>query len=100
MTEMVTYEGDTGLIAVVKALEGVRYLLYAGKIEPKQAAGYLGCLNLHLAQTIGVGEDLMHRVEECGGLLCPSCKAFVGFVSDLSGRCYHCGERIFPPIGE
>lgn len=100
MAEMVIFEGQTGLAAIVKAIDAVRLLLMRGQVTPQQAASYLGCLNVHLARSLGVGGDLLHEVEECGGLLCPHCQAFLGSISDLSGLCHVCEKPIFPPANE
>jgi hypothetical protein len=96
MAEMVKYEGQTGLMAIVTALETLRQLLEGSVITKEQAVGYVGCINLHLARSIGADEEKLGQLEECAGLLCPSCHAFVGFVSNLSGQCHLCGERFFP----
>ena len=100
MMENVTFAGESGLVAVVRALENLRLMLAASKVDPEQAAGYLGCLNLHLAEAIGVGGMLRDHLEECGGLLCPQCKAYVGSISDLSSACFNCGATIFPEMEE
>jgi hypothetical protein len=99
MTEMVTYEGHTGLVALVHAVDDLRKELLNSAMTPEQAAAYLGCINLHLGQVIGVTGEFMTHLEECGGLLCPECRGYVGFVSDLSSCCLHCGERFFPAEG-
>jgi hypothetical protein len=99
MAEVVHYEGQLGLMAVLQALENVRHMLGAADITAQDAAGFLGCINLHLAQLIGVQGDFVADLEECGGLLCPNCKAFVGFISNLSAMCPQCGKRILPLVG-
>jgi hypothetical protein len=78
----------------------VRQILLAEEVEPQQAAGYLGCINLHLAQIVGLRGEFREHLHECAGLLCPQCKAYVGFVSNLSGVCYHCGGKLFPSVFE
>lgn len=100
MTEIVTYEGKSGLLAILQALDDLRQMLQTSEVTTQQAASYMGCINLHLGQVVGVGGEFMEHLEECAGLLCPECRGFVGFVSDLSGCCYHCGERLFPGGGE
>lgn len=100
MTDVVSYEGQSGLVAILQALDDLRQKLQNLDVAPQQAAGYLGCLNLHLAQAIGVSDDFMKHLVDCAGLLCPACKGYVGFVSDLSGLCQHCGERFFPSLAE
>lgn len=100
MTEMVIFEGQTGLAAIVKAIDAVRQLLMRGQVTPQQAASYLGCLNLHLARSVGLGGEFIQEIEECGGLLCPHCRAFLGFISDLSALCHVCEKPIFPPANE
>jgi len=100
VTEIVTYEGKSGLLAILQALDDLRQMLQTSEITPQQAAGYMGCINLHLGQVVGVSGEFMEHLEECAGLLCPGCRGFVGFISDLSGSCYHCGERLFPAGGE
>lgn len=97
MTDVVSYEGQSGLVAILQALDDLRHRLQNSDVAPQQAASYLGCLNLHLAQVIGMSGDFMKHLVDCAGLLCPACKGHVGFVSDLSGFCQHCGERFFPP---
>jgi hypothetical protein len=99
MTEVVKYQGEVGLMAVLQALEGVRHLLASSRIEPQQAAAYLGCINMHLARLTGARGDFLQDLQECGGLLCPNCKGWVGFVSDLSGNCHLCGAKLFPATG-
>ncbi len=89
-----------GLMAVLQALENVRQMLTGADITAQEAAGFLGCIDLHLAQLIGVQGEFLEELEECGGLLCPNCKAFVGFISNLSAECPQCGERILPLVGE
>lgn len=100
MTEILSYEGESGLLAIVQVLDALRLRLHAAEIEPQQAAGYLGCINMHLALTIGVSGGFLEHLESCGGLLCPACKAFIGFISDLSGHCHRCGARLFPQVDE
>jgi hypothetical protein len=99
MAEVVHYEGQVGLTAVLRALENVRQMLDASYITAEQAASFLGCIDLHFAQLIGAEGDWVEDLEECGGLLCPSCRGFVGFISNLSGDCPHCGKPIFPLTG-
>ena len=94
--EVVSYEGESGLRAILIALENVRHMLASQTVEPEQAAGYLGCINMHLAQIAGVGGDLRQQLQACGGMLCPNCKGYVGFVSNLSGSCHLCGAKLFP----
>lgn len=98
--EVVSYEGESGLRAILVALENLRLMLATSAVEPKQAAGYLGCINIHLAQIAGVGGELRDRLLACGGLLCPNCKGYVGFVSNLSGNCHLCGSKLFPLLAE
>jgi hypothetical protein len=100
MAEVVQYNGQVGMMAVFQALENVRQMLDASEITPKQAVSFLGCIDLHLAQMIGVEGDFLADLEECGGLLCPSCKGFVGFISNLSGECPHCGAQVLPLPGK
>jgi hypothetical protein len=100
MAEMVIFGRETGLVAIVEAIDAVRQMLVRGQVTPQQAASYLGCLNLHLARSIGLRGDALAQVEQCGGLLCPHCQAYVGFISDLSALCHVCGEPVFPKIGE
>lgn len=100
MTDVIIYEGETGLLAILQALENLRQMLVASDVEAGQAAAYLGCINLHLAHIVGVRGGFREHLQECGGLLCPSCKAYVGFVSDLSGRCHLCGKPLFPRAAE
>ena len=95
MAEMISYEGQSGLSAVVTAIDNVRRMLLSSEVTPLQAASYLGCINLHLAHVVGLGGDRLQQLETCGGLLCPQCQAYVGFVSDLSGTCFNCGEPFF-----
>lgn len=98
--ETVSYEGESGLVAVVRALDNLRALLEVEGVTMKQAAGILGCINLHLADVVGIeGEQLAH-LADCAGLLCPLCKGFIGYISDLSGMCPHCGRRFFWRAGE
>jgi hypothetical protein len=99
MAEVVSYEGQYGLRAVLQALEGVRLLLDSERLGPEQAAGYLGCINLHLAKMLGVRGEMMEQLEKCGGLICPHCKGFVGTINNLSATCPHCGTRLFPVTG-
>lgn len=96
MTDVISYEGEFGLAAILQALENLRRMLAASDVEAGQAAAYLGCINLHLAHVVGVRGEFREHLQECGGLLCPNCKAYVGFVSDLSGRCHLCGKPLFP----
>lgn len=98
MREVVSYEGESGLRAVLQALENLRQMLAASAVEPKQAAGYLGCINLHLAQIVGISGELREHLQSCSGLLCPNCKGYVGFISNLSGNCHLCGSRLFPLV--
>jgi hypothetical protein len=100
MTEMVFFGGRTGLVAIVEAIDAVRQMLMHGQVTPLQAASYLGCLNLHLARSIGLSGDVLEQVEQCGGLLCPHCQAYVGFISDLSALCHVCGQPVFPQAAE
>jgi hypothetical protein len=94
MAEVVNYEGETGLAAIVKAIDNVRRLVVTSETDAEQLASYLGCINLHLAELAGIGGHLREHLEDCGGLLCPSCKAYVGFISDLSGDCPVCGKPL------
>lgn len=98
--EVVSYEGESGLRAILVALENVRLMLATSSVEPEQAAGYLGCINIHLAQIAGVSGPLRDRLLACGGMLCPTCKGYVGFVSNLSGNCHLCGSKLFPLLAE
>ena len=98
--EVVSYEGESGLRAILIALENVRQMLVSLEVDPKQAAGYLGCINMHLAQIAGVGGDLREQLLACGGMLCPNCKGYVGFVSNLSGNCHLCGAKLFPLLAD
>jgi hypothetical protein len=100
MADLVTYEGHSGLLAIAHALNDVRRQLQDSEIEPQHAAGVLGCMNLHLAQVIGVGGEFMKELEDCAGLLCPECSGYLGLVSDLSSCCYHCGQRFLAAEGE
>jgi hypothetical protein len=95
MADIVSYRGDTGLLALVNALHNLRRMLLAGTVDADQAAGYLGCINLHLARTLGMRGDLLEELQSCAGLLCPECKGFVGFISNLSGSCHLCGAPLF-----
>ena len=95
MAEIVSYDGKTGLKAILKALDDLREALQASEIPSQEVASYLGCINLHLGQVIGVDEELAEHLERCAGLLCPQCRGYIGIVSDLSSCCYHCGERLF-----
>jgi hypothetical protein len=99
MAEVVHYDGQIGLMAILQALENVRLMLDASEITSEQAVSFLGCIDLHLAQMIGAQGDFLAGLEECGGLLCPSCKGFVGFISNLSGECPHCGAQVLPLTG-
>jgi hypothetical protein len=98
--DTVSYEGESGLVAVVQALENLRALLADDSVTREQAAGLLGCINLHLADAVGVEEELLTRLEDCAGLLCPLCHGFIGYISNLSGLCPHCGQRFFWSAGE
>ena len=98
MTEVVSFNGEVGLMAILQALEGVRKLLAASAVEPQQAAVYLGCINMHLARVTGARGEFLKDLQECGGLLCPNCRGWVGFVSDLSGACHLCGAALFPTV--
>ncbi len=98
MAEMLRYEGEYGLAAALQALDNLRLMLMASTISPEQAAGYLGCINLHLAQIAGVSGEFRAHLQQCGGLLCPNCKGYVGFISDLSGACHLCGAKLFPSV--
>ena len=98
--ETVSYEGQSGLMAVVRALDNLRALLAAGAVTTEQAAGILGCINLHLADVVGLEGELLAHLENCAGLQCPLCHGFIGYISDLSGLCPHCGLRFFWPAGE
>lgn len=100
MKDIVTYEGDAGLVAILRALDDLRRRLQEAELAPQQAAGYLGCINLHLGELVGASGQFLEHLEECAGLLCPECRGYVGFVSDLSGCCHHCGERFFPGEGD
>ncbi len=97
--ETVTYEGESGLAAIVRALDNLRALLAGSMVTGEQAASMLGCINLHLAETVGIEGDMAQHLQDCGGLLCPQCRGFVGFVSNLSADCPHCGKRFFAPVG-
>jgi hypothetical protein len=98
MREVVSYEGEVGLVAILQALDNLRQLLATSSIEPQQAAGYLGCINLHVAHILGVRGEFLEHLHECGGLLCPECKGYVGSVTNLSGNCHLCGARLFPVV--
>ena len=98
--ETVSYEGESGLVAVVQALDNLRGLLAADAVTREQAAGLLGCINLHLADVVGVEDERLARLEDCAGLLCPLCRGFIGYISNLSGLCPHCGQRFFWAAGE
>ena len=100
MAEMVSFGSESGLVAIVKALDTLRHLLDDGVVTPQQAAGYIACINLHLAQAIGVSGVLGDHIEQCAGLLCPACQGYVGQINNLSGRCHHCGAQVFPPTSE
>jgi uncharacterized CHY-type Zn-finger protein len=96
MKATVSYEGESGLLAVVKALDNVRLLLAETEVDPEQAAGYLGCINMHLAELVGASDELVEQLENCPGLLCPHCRGYIGSASNLSGDCPFCGEPFFP----
>jgi hypothetical protein len=96
MSDVVSYGGDSGLMAILKALDNLRLLLAMSDVEPQQAAGYLGCIVVHLAEITGLGGDFVEDIEECGGLLCPNCKAWVGSIYNLSARCHLCQAPLFP----
>jgi hypothetical protein len=96
MKATVQYNGESGLMAIVQALDNVRILLAESLTEPEQAAAYVGCINLHLAEMVGAGEEFLHELEDCPGLVCPGCKGFLGPVSNLSSDCPYCGEPFFP----
>lgn len=96
MSDVITYEGQYGLVAILKALDNLRRLLALSDVEPEQAAGYLGCIIVHLAEITGLGGDFVDDIEECGGLLCPNCKGWVGSIYNLSGRCHLCHAELFP----
>jgi hypothetical protein len=98
--ETVSYEGESGLVAVVRALDNVRALLAADAVTAEQAAAILGCINLHLADVVGMEADQLAQLEQCAGLHCPLCHGYIGYISDLSGLCPHCGERFFWRAGE
>lgn len=100
MSDVVTYQGESGLVAILKALDNLRLLLALSDVESDQAAGYLGCLILHLAEITGLGGDFVEEIEECGGLLCPSCKGWVGSIYNLSARCHLCHAPLFPSAAE
>ena len=96
MSDVVTYRGEYGLVAILHALENLRQLLGLSEVEPEQAAGYLGCIVVHLAEITGLSDDFVEDIEECGGLLCPNCKGWVGSIYNLSGRCHLCHAELFP----
>lgn len=96
MSDVVTYDGESGLVAILKALDNLRLLLTMSDVEPEQAAGYLGCIVVHLAEITGLSGDFVEDIEECGGLLCPSCKGWVGSIYNLSARCHLCQAPLFP----
>lgn len=96
MSDVVTYNGESGLAAVLKALDNLRLLLARSDVESEQAARYLGCIILHLAEITGLRGDFVEDLEECGGLLCPNCKGWVGSIYNLSGRCHLCHAELFP----
>jgi hypothetical protein len=98
MVETVHYEGQVGMMAVLQAYENVRQMLDASDITAKQAVSLLGCIDLHLAQLIGAQGEFLEQLEQCGGLLCRECQGFVGFISNLSGDCPHCGTPIMPSL--
>jgi hypothetical protein len=95
MAETISFKGQSGLSAAITAIDNVRHMLLSSEVTPLQAASFLGCINLHLAHIVGLGGDRLEQLESCGGLLCPKCQAYVGFVSDLSGTCFNCGEPFF-----
>jgi hypothetical protein len=99
MSDVVTYEGETGLAAILKALDNLRLLLALSDVEPEQAAGYLGCIVVHLAEITGLSGDFVEDIEECGGLLCPNCRGWVGSIYNLSARCHLCQAELFPSAG-
>ncbi len=96
MSDVMTYEGESGLVAILKALDNLRLLLAMSEVESRQAAGYLGCIVVHLAEITGLGGDFVEDIEECGGLLCPHCKGWVGSIYNLSARCHLCQAELFP----
>lgn len=96
MKATVRYDGESGLMAIVQALENVRGLLSASLVEPEQAAAFVGCINFHLAEMVGASEEYLQELENCPGLLCPGCKGYLGSVSNLSGDCPYCGQPFFP----
>ena len=96
MSDVVAYEGESGLVAILKALENLRLLLALSAVESEQAARYLGCIIVHLAEITGLGGDFVEDLEECGGLLCPNCKGWVGSIYNLSARCHLCRAELFP----
>jgi hypothetical protein len=98
--DTVSYEGESGLVAVVRALDNLRALLAGEAVTAEQAAGILGCINLHLADVVGIEGELLAQLEDCAGLLCPLCHGFIGYISNLSGLCPHCGQRFFQRSGE
>ena len=73
MAEVVTYEGNSGLMAIAHALNDVRQKLQNAEIAPEHAAGILGCMNMHLAQMIGADDAFIKELQQCAGLLCPEC---------------------------
>jgi len=99
MSDVITYEGEYGLVAILKALDNLRQLLALSDVEPQQAAGYLGCIIVHLSEITGLGGDFVEDIEECGGLLCPNCKGWIGSIYNLSGRCHLCHAELFPTAG-
>ena len=102
MKDIVTYEGETGLVAILKALDDLRRRLQDAELAPQQAAGYLGCINLHLGELVGIRGQFIEHLEECGGLLCPECKGYVGFIITVDGvRIYHAGDTdVIPEMSE
>jgi hypothetical protein len=100
MTETVRYQDHVGLAAIVHALENVRLMLDRADVTPAQAASYVGCINLHLAQLVGVNPEFIEQLQDCAGLLCPECQGFVGLLSNLAGECPHCGASVFGPTEE
>jgi hypothetical protein len=96
MKATVSFGEQSGLLAIVQAMENVRRLLVASSVEPEQAAAYVGCINLHLAEMVGADAELLQELEDCPGLLCPDCKGYIGPVSNLSGDCPYCGKAFFP----
>jgi hypothetical protein len=100
MREVIGYEGEFGLMAILQALDNLRRMLAMDDVEPQQAAGYLGCINLHLAEITGVRGEFLEQLQECSGLLCPNCKGYVGFISNLSSHCHLCGAKLFPSVAD